>query len=53
MWGSPKYMILYKQETQILFHLCALGLSYGMWNLVHSPGIKPGLPALGAWILKN
>ena len=24
------------------------GLSWGMWNLVPQPGIKPGPPALGA-----
>ena len=28
-------------------------LSWGMWDLVPSPGIKPGLPALGAWILSH
>ena len=28
--------------------MASLGLNCGMWDLVHSPGIKPGPPALGA-----
>ena len=33
---------------QYLIYLAVLALSYGMWNLVLQPGIKPGPPASGA-----
>ena len=34
-------------------NLASLGLSCSMWDLVPWPGIKPELPALGAWILSH
>ena len=34
-------------------NLASLGLSCSMWDLVPWPGIKPGLPALGAWSLSH
>ena len=33
--------------------MAALGLSCSRWDLVFWPGIKPGLPALGAWRLSH
>ena len=37
----------------IFIYLAALGLSYGMWDLVPQPGIKPRPPALRAWSLSH
>ena len=43
--------------TQDLWTLCCMGsfgwsmqtLSWGMWDIVSRPGIRPPLPALGVW----
>ena len=35
-------------QRVVLIYLAASGLNCGMWDLVQSPGIKPGPPALGA-----
>ena len=35
------------------FFLALPGLSCGMLGLVPSPGMEPGLPALGAWSLRH
>ena len=48
-----------RTELEILYfflkyiYLAELSLSCGMWDPVPSPGIKPGLPALGAWSLSH
>ena len=40
----------FKKYT-LFVYLAGPGLSYSMWDLVPSPGIKLGAPALGAWSL--
>ena len=40
-----------KKKKNLNIYLAMPGLSCSMWDLVPWPGIEPGSPALGAWVL--
>ena len=45
---------LFEKKIFLMFiYLAVLGLRCNMWDLVRLPGIKPGLPALGARSLSH
>ena len=39
--------------SYLFIYLAALSFSCGRWDLLHLPGIKLSLPALGAWSLSH
>ena len=46
-------MSIFLKKYILFVYLAAPGLSYSMWDLVPSPGIELGPPALGAWSLSH